>query len=151
MPKVNIYLPKDIIKFKLITNAGDTKVIDLTSSKFDIEVNAGNVTIKDCAFDEIETDLSAGNLDVYTPSFIRKIDADVTAGNLNLYLSKAISGFVCSYDVTAGSFDNDTSFDSEDKKTDAFINESGTIVYGDSACRIDIELTAGNVELKDYR
>lgn len=151
MPEIEIFLPDDLEQFELTTNAGDTKVIDLTADKFAVEVNAGNVEVKDCEFEEIKTELSAGNLDVYTPSLIKKIDAEVTAGNMSLYLPKDITGFVCDYDVTAGDFDNNTSFITEDKNVDAFINESGTMVYGDSGCKIVINVSAGNLELEDYR
>lgn len=150
VPKIEIFLPenKPLKKLGVDLLAGVVSINDIVGNTFDVDVNAGELIVENCDFQELDSSVSAGSFTFYATDSIRKIESEVNAGEANLYLPSDISGFSINYDVSAGSINNNTSFSIGD--IGSGLNRKGSVNFGDGSRILELDVTAGAINLEDY-
>lgn len=147
---IDIYLPEECLKELEVTlKAGKLDVSGIRAGKLDIDVLAGEAEVSQCVFDEISSDMTAGDLTIQADLNVRKIDCEVTAGSTKLYLPKDIAGFTVDYEANVGSLRNESGFLVKGSES-GLIGRTGLWNYGDGSCRIELEVTAGELVLDEY-
>lgn len=149
--RIDFCLPESRFhELELNLSAGTLDLSGITADKLDIDVSAGKAEVSDCTFDEISSDMAAGELILRTGDAVRKIDCDVTAGSTKLYLPEDIGGFKLNYETTVGGFRDSTGLSLSGSESNELIGRKGRWTYGNEFCKIDLEVTAGELVLSTY-
>lgn len=151
IPRVLVYLPKEFNSLRVNTNGGYSLVNNIDAEKLNVNVTGGHSEIKNSSFKDITSIVNAGNLELYSSLNTTNIKSTITAGNTKLYLPSNIQGFSCNYNVLAGNINDKTSFDGKNKQFNLLLNKNGTFEYGDKSCKIEIEVSGGNLDLVDSK
>lgn len=150
---VTFWLPlQSIRELEVEMSAGALQVDGVQADEFDLTMFAGQTTLQNCSFRSADFDLSAGELIYSAEASIQKIDAEVTAGSMQLRLPKDISSFRLDYEAFLGGFTNKSGFALTSSQSNHLLNHTGSYYYGSPpyGCRIDLEISAGSLELSDY-
>jgi DUF4097 and DUF4098 domain-containing protein YvlB len=123
---------KDLKKTLEITVPADVKLSDLS-----IDASAGDVDVTAESIGKLAIDISSGNMKLSADKVPEKSEIDAAAGNVEIYMPEK-TDMTLKADISAGDFNSEIPFT---KKGDAYI-------FGNGKSRMDIDASAGNINIK---
>ncbi len=157
---IDVYVPRDAVdELSIEMTSGETSFSDLSLSELDLSLTSGRLSADNILaeqldfeatsgsadisgeFDSIRVDVTSGNFDVSTSTLPSRIDCEATSGNIDINIPEHAAGFTLSYERTSGRISSafETSGSSGDR--------SGSLLYGDGSCAINVDITSGSVHI----
>ena len=127
-------------KIAVDTTSGDTDISAETVGEIVLDGTSGSKTVNVKELDSITADSTSGSNEFTFAAMPQKIDIDGTSSDVDLYVPKN-AGFIANIDQTSGSFSSDLP-----TKT-----SNGFYTCGDGKCEISIDLTSGDVNIKEAK
>lgn len=152
-----ITVPRDWICRELEINSASSNVIaqDLSVHEIDINTASGICKLQNCTVDDLNMETMSGditftgildtldcdavsaNCSITVSNKPTRIDMDGVSGNLDLYLPEDC-GFTAVIDSVSGEFYSE--FEAS--------TQSNRYVYGDGACRIEMDAVSGDIHIQ---
>ncbi|MBP5161825.1 MAG: DUF4097 family beta strand repeat protein, partial [Spirochaetales bacterium] len=140
--------------FKEGSTSGSTSIDFLHAVEAEFGSSSGNTSIGTLETDDAEFAATSGNLEI---SSVRcaKVDIGATSGNITLGFDKCdklkigcTSGDVTLTRLPSGGASIEFDKTSGNLRADGYMVKGGRMVYGDGACRMDINTTSGDLTIK---
>ena len=142
-------------KLEVDAAAADLTINNMRIDTIDFDSASGELRLNNCHVDKIDLDTASGDVEfsgtlnvlecdaasasctIEVFNIPSRIEMQSASGNLELHLPEDC-GFTCQMETLSGHFNSDFSTSSS----------NGQYVYGNGACRIDLEAMSGNIFIR---
>lgn len=157
---IDVYIPHDVVEeLSIEMTSGETSFADLALRDLNVLLTSGRVDIENVtadtldfeatsgsadiwgSFDSIDVDVTSGSFDVSTDVLPSRINCEATSGNIDINIPRDAAGFTLYYERTSGKVSS--AFETSGSSGD----HSGSLLYGDGSCMIEVDITSGSVTI----